>query len=383
MHIKRVELTNYRNYNKLALDIHQNANVIIGDNAQGKTNLLEALFFAAFGKSFRTSKDQELIKDEEVYFKLHLDFFKNNRDQTIDLILKQDKAKQILLNGVPLKKISELIGSLNVVLFSPEDLRLIKGGPAERRKFIDREISNLNRMYMDNLINYHKILNHRNKLLKSAQFRKSLLDTIDVWDEQLVHYGVKVIMKRMDFIKKLSEVTATTHLEITDGKEILEIDYFTGMIEQSSFDYDRIVYGFKEKLKSCIDKDVKYGFTSVGPHKDDLIIKINGQDARKYSSQGQQRTAALSMKLSEITLIQNELGERPILLLDDVMSELDLTRRQMLMHAIKGLQTIITTTDLTGLDQDQMAPFQVVEIEKGAVLTCREVQHVDESQSRL
>lgn len=350
---------------------------MIGNNAQGKTNLLEAVFFAAYGKSFRTTKDIELITYDGPFLRVFVEYEKENRIQTIEIMLRKDKQKQILYNGVPLKKTIDLIGCMNVVLFSPEDLRLIKGGPSERRRFIDREISHLNRVYMDNLLQYHKILNQRNQLLKQAQYKKSLIETIDLWDEQLLDVGMKIIKKRILYTEQLSKITKATHLKITDGKEHIELQYFSSIAEQSTLDYDKIAYGFREKLKKNIDKDIRYGYTQVGPHKDDLVILINGIDARKYGSQGQQRTAALSLKLSEIELIENEIGERPILLLDDVMSELDVTRQQMLMHAVKGLQTILTTTDINGLDQREMAPFKLIEIADGTVIESREVTHVD------
>lgn len=383
MYIKQIILKDYRNYTQDKIEFVTKSNIVIGKNAQGKTNILEAVYFCAFGKSFRTTKDTELIKKGSVAFRIRIDFFKNNRDQIIDIIYRQDQKKQILLNEVPLKNIIELIGCINVVLFSPEDLKLIKGGPSERRRFLDREISHLSKRYIDDLVNYHKILNQRNKLLKSIFFKPSLKKSLDVWDEQLVQFGINVIRKRADFIDKLDKIAKITHKSLTYGKETISVQYFSSLMTHSTFEYDKIEIEFKKQLINAHEKDIKYGFTSIGPHKDDLIIKIDENDTRKYASQGQQRTAALTLKLSEIKVIEQEIGETPILLLDDVMSELDLERQSLLTQAIKGMQTILTTTDLQGLDQNQIAPFQLIEVEKGAILSCREVQSVDYSQSRV
>lgn len=377
MYIKQIILKDYRNYSEDNINFISKSNIIIGQNAQGKTNILEAIYFCAFGKSFRTTKDIELIRKNSTAFRIKIVYFKNNREQIIDVIYRQDQKKQILLNEVPLKSIIELIGCINVVLFSPEDLKLIKGGPSERRRFLDREISHLSKRYIDDLVSYHKILNQRNKLLKTIYFQPNLKKSLDVWDEQLVHYGVNIIKKRADFINKLDNIAQITHKSLTYGKETISVQYFSSLIAHSKFEYDKIENEFKKQLVNSYEKDIKYGFTGIGPHKDDLIIKIDDNDTRKYASQGQQRTAALTLKLSEIKVIEQEIGETPILLLDDVMSELDLERQSLLTQSIKGMQTIITTTDLHGLDHNEIAPFQLIEVEKGAVLSCQEVRNVD------
>jgi len=375
--IDKILLRDYRNYHQESVIFHRNANIIIGENAQGKTNLLEAVYFCAFGKSFRLSKDEDLIAQGAEAFRVKILFYKQGREQTIDIAYRKDSKKQVLLNGVPLKSLMELIGSLNVVLFSPEDLKLVKGGPSERRRFIDRELSHLNRRYMSDLIQYHRILNQRNKLLKSMQYKPQLKETLSVWDDQLANLGASIIVKRKKFIDQLGELAKLFHLQLTNNQEKIDLYYFTGIFEKSSFDYDKIVEEFKIQLSKFQDRDIKYGVTSFGPHKDDLVIEIDGKDSRKFASQGQQRTIALSLKLSQIKLVELEIGESPILLLDDVMSELDLKRQQQLIDSIKGIQTILTTTDLQGLDHKKMVPFSLTEISKGAVLSCREVEHDD------
>ncbi len=377
MYITKLVIENFRNFKSETIEFNSLLNAVTGDNAQGKTSLIEAIYLSSLGKSFKTSKDIELIKIGNTYFKINIYFYKDNRNQEIELILLQNKAKQIKLNGVPLNKYSELMGVLNVVLFSPEDLKMVKGGPSERRKFIDREMSHLDKRYMDDLINYHKVLDQRNKLLKNSKENKSLLDTLQIWDEQLATYGANIIVKRLLYIKKLSKHVNKTHLYLSDHKENVVLKYESTVLEKNEPIYDTIKGGIKEKLINNKNRDIKYGFTSVGPHKDDVNIIIDDCDARKYASQGQQRTIALSIKLSEIELIYGELGEKPILLLDDVMSELDINRQHMLMKIAKDVQTILTTTDLKGLNYIEIDKFRHIEIKNGTLLSSREVKYVD------
>lgn len=366
MRIKAIEMEGFRNYDTLKITLDDKLNILIGNNAQGKTNLLEAIYVSGFGKSFRTNKDNELIMFSKNFATVRIEFEKDNGYQEkIEYRLMKGK-KAFLINGVNITKISELLGTLNLILFSPDDLKLIKENPTERRKFINRELSHISKVYCVDIIDYNKILTQRNELLKKAHYRKDLLETMDIWDEQLAEKGSRIITKRCAFVKDLDEISRKIHSGITNGLETLKISYETQLKDIT----DRLA--IKEEmmtlLKSQLDVDLKRGFTSVGPHRDDLDIKINDIDIRRFGSQGQQRSAALSLKLSEIEIIRKEVGENPILLLDDVMSELDLNRQKDLIYTLKGVQTIITTTDIQNLLDDYINTSKVLQIKNGHVL---------------
>ncbi len=366
MKIKAIALEGFRNYDGVKIELDPKLNLIIGQNAQGKTNLLEAIYVSGFGKSFRTTKDNDLIHFEKDYAAVKVDVEKaNGYCESIEYRLMKGK-KAFLINGVNITKISELLGTLNIIVFYPDDLKLIKENPTERRRFINRELSHISKTYCLDIIEYNRVLAQRNELLKTIAYKPGLKETLDIWDAQLCDKGARIIKKRSEFITALNLISQKIHSGITQGKENLKVAYDTAIKDLTS--YDTIKEALMTQLKKNVDGDVKRGFTSVGPHRDDLTITINGINIRSFGSQGQQRTAALSLKLSEIEIIKNEVGEMPILLLDDVMSELDIQRQKELIHTLKDVQTIITTTDIQNLLDDYINTSKVIQIKNGHVL---------------
>lgn len=336
MIIKSLELKDYRSYDTLKIEFNENKNILVGNNAQGKTNILEAIYVSATSKSHRTSVDNELIKFDKNESHIKLNVYKNSMNIRVDMHLKKGKTKGIAVNGIPIKKTSELYGLVNIVFFSPEDLNLIKNGPKERRRFIDMELCQLDKIYYYNLQQYNKSLLQRNNLLKQIEYKKDLIKTIDLWDSQLSKFGKEIISQRKQFIRKLNDIVVGIHNKITSGQERLHIEYEPNTDEEN---YDR-------KLIENREKDIKLKTTSTGIHRDDIVFEINGIDIRKFGSQGQQRTAALSVKLAEIEIVKEIIDDYPILLLDDVMSELDRKRQNLLLNSIKKIQTIITCTGI-------------------------------------
>jgi len=336
MIIKKLTLNNFRNYKNLNVEFDSKLNIIHGNNAQGKTNILEAIYVCATSKSHRTNAFKEMIDMESNEAHINLDITKDESDYIIDVHLKSIGKKQFAINKLPIKKLDELLGVLHVIMFSPEDLSLIKSGPKERRRFIDIELSQLNTIYYHYLHQYHKLLKQRNALLKECLKNNSSenREQLDIWDMQFIHYGLKVIEAREIFINDLKEIYKKRHYDISGGKEMMDLKYEKNVEIQE----------FETKLKKNQDKDIRFGSTSVGPHRDDLIFDLNGVNLRKYGSQGQQRTAALSLKLSEIDLVIERKEEKPVLLLDDVLSELDESRQKYLMDNLTGIQTFITCT---------------------------------------
>ena len=338
MYIKSIDLENYRNYDHIHIDLEKGVNIFYGENAVGKTNILESIYICGTTKSHRGSKDKDIIKFNNNESHIRLLFDKNEIDYQIDMHLRNNSSKGIAVNGVKLKKAAELLGIMNVILFSPEDLSIIKNGPSDRRKFVDTELCQLDKVYLYNLTNYNKIINQRNNLLKDIGFHPELKDTLDIWDSQLISLGNKIIDRRNIFIDELNNIINKIHINLTGNKEDLLIKYVPNVN----------IENFESKLQLNREKDIKYKLTSVGPHRDDFDFYINDNDAKKFGSQGQQRTVALSLKLSEIQLIKNITGNTPILLLDDVLSELDSNRQNYLINSIGDIQTIITCT---GLDE--------------------------------
>lgn len=346
MYIESMELKDFRNYEFLSLQFDKGTNIFYGDNAQGKTNILEAVYLCGTTKSHRGSKDREMIRFHENESHIKLRINKGGISHRIDMHLKKNKAKGIAIDGIPIRKAKELLGIVNIVFFSPEDLNIIKNGPGERRRFLDSELCQLNKIYLSDLFNYNHILNQRNKLLKDIAQKDSLKGTLDIWDEQLVYYGTSVIKSRREFIREMNQVIQQIHSSITGGKEQIELIYEPNVEEEQ----------FLEVLLGNREKDFKFKNTSSGPHRDDMCVKINHIDIRKYGSQGQQRTAALSLKLSEIHLVERKIKDVPILLLDDVLSELDVNRQNYLLESIKNIQTMITCT---GLDEFVNSRFEI------------------------
>ena len=357
MKIKSLKLKNFRNYELLNLEFDEATNIFYGDNAQGKTNILEALYLCGTTKSHRGTKDRDMIQFgmDESHLEIVVD--KNGLEYQIDMHLKKNSPKGIAINKIPIKKASELFGIVNMVFFSPEDLNIIKNGPAERRRFIDLELAQLDKVYLNDLSNYSRIVNQKNKLLKDCHNQKELLDTLDVWDIQLIQYGNKIINRRNKFISQLNEIIEKVHSQLTGNKESIKV-YYEPSIENSSLE--------QAVLKNR-ERDIRLKSTSVGPHRDDICIMVNGIDIRKFGSQGQQRTAALSLKLAEIELVKLVTGDTPILLLDDVLSELDKNRQNYLLDSIKDIQTLITCTGLDDFVNNRFSINKVVHVEKGQI----------------
>ena len=362
MIIKSLELKNYRNYKYLELGFDKNINILYGDNAQGKTNILEAVYMAASARSHRASKDRDIIKfgEDEAHIKLF--FQKKGSPFKIDMHIKKNKAKGIAVNLVPIKRASELFGMVKIVFFSPEDLNLIKKGPSERRRFIDFELCQLDKLYIKALISYNKALIQRNKLLKDYSKKSEFYDMLDVWDIQLVNFGSIIINLREKFLSDLNCIMPDIHYRLTGKKEVISLHY----------DKNTSVDNFENMLKKSRETDVRLKMTNVGPHRDDISFLIDGKsengsliDLKIYGSQGQQRTAALSLKLAEISLVNKLSGDYPILLLDDVLSELDINRQRQLMSYINNIQTIITCTGLEDIIKQSFDINRVINIKDG------------------
>lgn len=369
MRIKQISLKDYRNYELCHVELSEKLNLIIGDNGQGKTNLLESVYICGFGKSFRTSKDMEWMRLGSQATFIRLEFEKMGQTSQIDIRLLSNRKKEVKVNGVHLSKMSELIGHMNLVLFSPEDLKLVKESPGERRRFIDRELSHISPAYCHILMKYHRTLDQRNSALKKMQMtRKIDKAMLEIWDETLADLGANLIMRREVFITRLAELSQSIHHQITEGKENLVVKYICSLNTKNLSKYDTIKSDFIDSLSKNHEKDVERGYTTTGPHRDDLGLSINGQDTRVFGSQGQQRTAALALKLSEIEIIHEELGEYPILLLDDVMSELDAHRQNFLIKTFEKVQTIVTTTEVGQLYQDHLENGKLFKISNGRVL---------------
>lgn len=358
MIIESLELKDFRNYSLASFEFDSGTNVIYGDNAQGKTNILEAIYLGAMTKSHRGSRDPELIRFGQEEAHIRMFFCKNSVRHKIDLHLRKNKGKGIAVDGIPIKRASELIGTLHVVFFSPEDLNIIKNGPSERRKFLNSEISQMDRIYYSNLADYNKVLQQRNQLLKDIYFRPSLMPTLDVWDQQLVHYGSRIIESRAAYIKELAEVVKGLHSKLTGGREEIEISY----------EPDVTIEEFPEKLSKARETDLKFHTTSAGPHRDDFKVMTDGMDVRHFGSQGQQRSAALSLKLSEIDFVEKKTGDTPILLLDDVLSELDRSRQGMVLSEIRKGQTFITCTGMDELIENNYPMNKIFHISRGNLI---------------
>ena len=359
MNIQSLELNNYRNYKTLNMNFERGTNIFYGNNAQGKTNILEAIYVAGTTKSHRGSKDREIINFDSDEAHIKVNVLKKDVPTRIDIHLKKNKSKGIAINGIPIRKASELFGILNVVFFSPEDLNIIKNGPAERRRFIDLELCQIDKIYVHNLVNYNKILNQRNKLLKDLGFcyDKELVSTLDIWDYQLADFGAKIITRRNQFIDEINEIIYGIHRNITNGKEELIIRYEPNITGNNIY----------EQLIKSRDKDLKFKSTSVGPHRDDISFFNKNIDIRKYGSQGQQRTAALSLKLSEIELVKSIIKDTPVLLLDDVLSELDSNRQRHLLGNLNNVQTIITCPGLDEFVENRFNIDNIYRVVEGTV----------------
>ena len=344
MIIKSIDLQNFRNYELQKIDFDSGTNILYGDNAQGKTNILEAVYLSGTTKSHRGSKDQEMIAFNHNESHIKMIMSRKGIDYRIDMHIKRNRSKGIAINGVPIRKSMDLYGIINLVIFSPEDLRIIENGPSERRKFIDMELCQLDKIYASNLINYRRTLEQRNNLLRDISFNPSLEDTIDVWDMQLIRYGREIIARREKFIDQLNDIIKDIHIRLSGGKENLLVKYVPDAKEDE----------FEDIL-------------SRNRERDDMIFYIDELDVHKYGSQGQKRTSALSLKLAEIEIVKQLTGDKPVLLLDDVLSELDSSRQNYLLNSISDVQTIITCTGLDEFINNRFDLNRIFRVSEGHV----------------
>ncbi|MBQ8444674.1 MAG: DNA replication/repair protein RecF [Clostridia bacterium] len=339
MYIKSLTLKDYRSYENRTFEFSENVNVLVGKNAQGKTNVLEAIFFMVLGKSFKTSKEKEVIAWNKDNGYIRGEFQKKYREIKIEVFFDKNCKKSIKIDEINIKKIGELMSSVNAVFFSPDELRLIKESPEERRKFMNVVLSQTNKRYFYMLGRYEKVLANRNKLLKESKNFETLKDTIDIWDRALADFAERIYIERANFIKEITPFAIKAHEYLSGGRENIRIEY------KSSF----IGEGYGEKMQKALsknlEKDYKLGYTTVGVHRDEIDFYLNDVEVKSFGSQGQQRTVALSLKLAELEFIKNKVGEYPILLLDDVFSELDSERRKKLLKFTSKTQTIITCTE--------------------------------------
>ncbi|MCL1982992.1 MAG: DNA replication/repair protein RecF [Clostridiales bacterium] len=353
MHIKKLEIKNFRNYKEENIEFHENLNLFIGGNAQGKTNILESVYLTSFGRSFRTGKDNEMIMFGESFCKSKVLAVRENEEISVEIAIGE-KEKGAKINNVKVNKSADLLENIFIVVFSPEDMKIVQGEPEKRRKFMDMELCQIKPSYYLDLSSYRRVLTQRNSLLKERNAQPS---DFEVWDEKLVEYGKKVIDKRKKFIEKINIISGKIHNEVTNGKEKLEVLYDCSISPDSFF----------SALKESLKKDIFRGSTEIGPHRDDLEIRANGMNMRKFGSQGQQRTAALSLKLAEIVIIEEETGEKPVLLLDDVLSELDAERQNFLIKSLKDVQVFITAAEISSSVVEKLPDGYTFYVENGNV----------------
>ena len=357
MIIRSLELQDFRNYASLELQPDEGINIFYGNNAQGKTNILESVYVGCTSKSHKSARDREMIRFGQDAAHIKINLLKKDVPHRIDMHIKKNNSKGIALNGAPIRRVSQLFGIANVVIFSPEDLHIIKNGPSERRRFMDLELCQLDRMYVHQLISYNRIVNQKNKLLKELEFTSGAEDFLDVYNEQMISYGSELIRMRAEFIDRLNLIMQDIHRGITEDKEEIRLIYEADVTPES----------FAAELERKKPQELKQRICLAGPHRDDLCFDIDGADLRHYGSQGQQRTAVLSLKLSELKLVTEMTGDSPVLLLDDVLSELDRKRQTMLLGSIGGIQTWITCTGLDDFVDHRFHIDKVFYVNDGSV----------------
>lgn len=353
MYIEKIKLQNFRNYEELEINLNKNINIIYGDNAQGKTNILEAIFLCSFGKSFRTSKEKEMIMFEKDKALVEIFYQKKDRDGKIKIEI--GNKKQISINGIKIKKLSELLGNINIVIFTPDDINILKNGPAGRRRFLDIMIGQLRPNYVYNLNMYLKTIEQRNNYLRQIREEQKSEEMLEIWDEKLAEYGEKIFIYRNEFINKILTKINKIHKNITDEKEEIKIEYISNCENKENY---------LKLLKERRRLDIIKGYTTKGVHRDDFVIYINNKEVSSFGSQGQNRTAVLSLKMSELQVVYDEIGEYPILLLDDFMSELDEKRRKNFLNNIQNTQIILTGTDKIDLSNTD---FSLYNVKKGMI----------------
>lgn len=366
MYVKNLQVKNYRNYDDININLNNSLNIFLGENAQGKTNLAEAIYFLSSLKSHRTSKNKDIIKWDTNSTYIKGTVSRLYGDDTLEVFISSVEKNYIKVNGVKATKASEVLGRLNVVMFSPEDLKLVKEGPNVRRKFLDFELSQIRPKYHYLIGRYNKILNQRNNILKSLQFSNGSAATLDVFTEQLIEAACEIVIMRHNFINEISVISKAIHEKITMGLEDLDIGYVSDVTKFDS--KDKIKEQMYEKINKKRDFEIKKGYTLIGPHRDDIMIKINSIDVRSFGSQGQQRSAALSLKLSEIDIINKVTGEYPVLILDDVLSELDKNRQRYLIDNLSHVQTILTCTSGSDVNMFETDIKNVYLVNKGKLL---------------
>ena len=341
MIVKSIAFENFRNLKNTKIFPSEGINVIYGDNAQGKTNLIEALWLMTGGRSFRGSKDGELIAFGKKYANVCIEFFSEERDQELKILINTGKRTAVL-NDVEKNYMSQIVGCFCAVVFSPDHLTLVKGGPDERRNFIDAAICQIKPAYASHLSRYRRIMNERNSLLKDIPRHRELEDTLEIWNDRLVYEGAAIALERFDYVSLLSDSSSEFYEGISSGKEKLSVEYRTSYGGNENMDFNELRNRMWEILREKQKDDVYFGYTTSGIHRDDLIVKINGMEARSFGSQGQQRSSVLAMKLAEAEILGNKKGEKPVILLDDVLSELDRSRQEYLLKKLGGMQVFIT-----------------------------------------
>ena len=346
MYIQKIKLENFRNYENQEIEFDKNVNIIYGDNAQGKTNILESIFICSLGKSFRTNKEKELINKEKDFSKIEMISSKEDRD--IKIKFELNEKKKFSINGIPTKRTSDILGKNYIVLFTPEDIMILKNEPSKRRRFLNIMISQLRPMYVHLLNQYNKTIEQRNIYLKQIRYEGKNISNLDIWDEQIVELGTKIYEYRKEFIEKINEKIYDIHLKTTENKEEIKVKYISN-----------IGKNYLESLKKNKNSDIQKGYTQIGIHRDDFEIYINENPVSVYGSQGQKRTTIISLKLAESNVIYDEIGERPVILLDDFMSELDKKRIQGLFENIKENQVIITCTDSFKINNTKYKLYKV------------------------
>ena len=354
MYIKNIKLCNFRNYEQLDLELNKNINIIYGDNAQGKTNILESIFLCSFGKSFRTTKEKEMIQFNKDSALVEILYQKKDRDGKVKIEI--GAKKQISVNGIKIKRLSELLGNINIVIFTPDDINILKNGPDKRRRFLNMMIGQLRPNYIYNLNMYLNTMEERNNYLRQIRENNKSVELLDIWDEKLAEYGEIVFKYRKEFIEKILNIINEIHSKITEEKENLKIIYTSNCENKDKY---------LKLLKERRSLDILKGFTTKGVHRDDFMIYINDKEVSIYGSQGQNRTAVLSLKLAELNVVYNEIGEYPILLLDDFMSELDEKRRKNFLNNIIDTQVILTGTDKLDL---QNVEYSLYNVKKGEII---------------
>ena len=353
MWIKKIKINNFRNYKSQEINLEKNINIFYGENAQGKTNIIEAIFLSSMGKSFRAKKDKEMIMLGEEKSNIEIEYEKTDRDGKIKIELGNKKI--LYINGIKIKKLSELLGKINVVIFTPDDINILKGGPQNRRRFLDIMISQLRPNYMYNLNLYLKTLEQRNNYLRQIKEENKNENMLEIWDEELSNYAINIYNYRKEFIAKIKNKIKNIHSEITNNKQEIEIEYLSECISKEKY---------LELLKQRRKLDIIKGYTTKGIHRDDFNIYINKKELGIYGSQGQHRTAILSLKLSELNIVKDEIGESPILLLDDFMSELDEKRRKNFLEKINDVQVIITCTEKIDIENKEILVYKSLKEEK-------------------